>query len=278
MPTHADMLAEVPFFSLLDDQERATLAEQLDILTAPAGRMLFQLGDPGGALYVVRKGAVELFCTNDEGEHLILERRGPGDFFGELGLLDGGSRSATAVVTQDLEALVVDRNDLEILFRLRPAAAMDILTASGRRLRETVNLLRNSVSRNVNDEAADNRTRVQKASDWISEFSGSIPFLLLHCVVFFLWIIDNVGPLRNTRIGGWDPYPFGLLTMSVSLEAIVLSVFVLLSQNRQAARDRVRNDIEYQVNLRAEREISHLHDKVDRLQEVIGRLGHRLAP
>jgi uncharacterized membrane protein len=217
---------------------------------------------------------VELFCTNDEGEHFVLERPGPGEFFGELGLLDGGPRSATALVTQDLEALVVDRNDLEILFRLRPAAAMDILTASGRRLRESVNLLRNSVSRNVNDEAEDKRTQVQKAADWISEFSGSIPFLLLHCLVFFLWIIDNVGPLRHTRIGGWDPYPFGLLTMSVSLEAIMLSVFVLLSQNRQAARDRVRNDIEYQVNLRAEREISHLHDKVDRLQELIGRLSH----
>jgi uncharacterized membrane protein len=112
-----------------------------------------------------------------------------------------------------------------------------------------------------------------KMADWISAFSGSLPFLFLHLFIFFLWIVLNTGPLRRTALGGWDPYPFGLLTMAVSLEAIVLSVFVLLSQNRQAARERVRNDIEYQVNLRAELEIAHLHNKFDQLQDdLLGRL------
>jgi uncharacterized membrane protein len=113
-----------------------------------------------------------------------------------------------------------------------------------------------------------------KTADWISEFSGSIPFLLIHCVLFFVWIIDNVGPLSRTPWGGWDPYPFGLLTMAVSLEAIILSVFVLLSQNRQVARDRVRNDIEYHVNLKAELEVAELHRK---LADMEGELLSRLA-
>ena len=111
-----------------------------------------------------------------------------------------------------------------------------------------------------------------KVADWISEFSGSLPFLFIHIGLFFVWIVLNVGPLAPP-FGGFDPFPFGLLTMCVSLEAIILSVFVLLSQNRQVARDRVRNDIEYEVNLKAELEIAHLHEKFDHLHaELLQRL------
>ncbi len=110
-----------------------------------------------------------------------------------------------------------------------------------------------------------------KVADWISEFSGSLDFLFIHLGLFFIWIVLNVGPLAHTRIGNFDPFPFGLLTMVVSLEAIILSVFVLLSQNRQVARDRVRNDIEYQVNLKAELEVGHLHEKVDNFHEEVMR-------
>src|SRR5205823_3464510 len=108
---------------------------------------------------------------------------------------------------------------------------------------------------------------------WIAEFSGSLTFLFIHCGLFFMWIILNVGPLGHSKIGGFDPFPFGLLTMCVSLEAIILSVFVLLSQNRQVERERTRNDIEYDVNLKAELEVAHLHEKLDHLHgELLARL------
>jgi uncharacterized membrane protein len=148
---------------------------------------------------------------------------------------------------------------------------MELLTATGRRLRETNEKLRRTASRNVNVETEDKRSAVMKVADWISEFSGSLEFLFIHIGLFFLWIVLNSGPLA--RFGGFDPFPYGLLTMCVSLEAIILSVFVLLSQNRQVARDRVRNDIEYDVNLKAELEIAHLHEKFDHLHaEVLQRL------
>jgi CRP/FNR family cyclic AMP-dependent transcriptional regulator len=144
-------------------------------------------------------------------------------------------------------------------------------------MRVTAELLRHTASRNVNDVIEDKRTTVQKAADWIAEFSGSIAFLVIHLVLFALWIAMNVGE-GLPGIPMFDPFPFGLLTMAVSLEAIILSVFVLLSQNRQAAKERVRGDIEYDVNLKAELEIAHLHEKVDRLTaEVLARLD-RLAP
>ncbi len=268
-----EMLAEVPLFQSLDPAERAALAGKIEAVKHPAGKTLFVYGDPGDSLYVVRTGEVEIFNRNDTGERIVLETARSGDFFGELSLLDGGPRTASAVVTQDLDAVVLTRADLEGFLRQRPAAAMELLGAAGRRLRETQRLLRRTVSRDINEVVEDKRTVVMKMADWISEFSGSLPFLFIHCVLFAIWILLNVGALGRSGIGGWDPFPFGFLTMCVSLEAIILSVFVLLSQNRQVSRDRLRNDIEYQVNLKAELEIAHLHEKFDHQNaEVLERL------
>ena len=273
MPTHSEILSSVPFFALLDDQERATLADRIDVVTAAAGETLFHRGDPGDSMFIVRSGVVELWFKNDVGDRIVLETARAGALFGEISLLDGGPRNASALVKENVEALVVDRGDLDEFFRLRPAAALDLLAATGRRLRETSTLLARTASRDINEVEEDKRTTVMKVADGISEFSGSIPFLAIHIVIFTVWILLNVRPLGATRIGGFDPFPFGLLTMVVSLEAIILSVFVLLSQNRQVARDRVRNDIEYAVNLKAELEIAHLHEKFDQMNgDLLARL------
>ena len=266
-------LVDVPFLALLDEEQRQLLAARLETIHEPAGKSMFMYGDPGDAAYIIRRGVVEIYSKNDTGERIVLETARAGDFFGEISLLDGGPRTASVVVIEDLEAIVVDRGDLEEFLRVCPEAAINLLAASGRRIRETAKLLRHSVSRDINEDIEDKRTRVMKVADWISEFSGSLEFLFIHLGLFFVWIVLNVGPLARTGLGNFDPFPFGLLTMVVSLEAIILSVFVLLSQNRQVARDRVRNDIEYQVNLKAELEIGHLHEKVDHFhQEVMRRL------
>ncbi len=273
MSTKSQILAEVPFFALLDDQEREALAERVEEQSFKAGVPIFSHGDPGDAMYIVRSGTVEISFKNDTGEKIILETARAGDFFGEISLLDTGPRTASAITLEPVEAVVVDRGDLDEFLQARPAAAMDLLTAAGRRLRESAKLLRHTASRNINEETEDKRTNVMKVADWISDFSGSLPFLFIHCGIFFVWIILNAGPIASTSIGGFDPFPFGLLTMVVSLEAIILSVFVLLSQNRQVARERVRNDIEYDVNLKAEMQIAHMHIKVDDMNaELLSRL------
>ena len=273
MASIEEMLAGVPLFEPLDAATRQVLADRVDVEKHEAGKVIFNRGDPGESMYVVISGEVEITVKNDTGETMVLERAQAGDFFGEISLLDMGPRTATAKVVTDVEAVVVDRGDLDELLKVRPESAQMFLTAMGKRLRETARLLRGTASRNVNEEEEDRRTTVMKVADWISEFSGSLPFLFMHCGIFFVWIILNAGPLAHTSIGGFDPFPFGLLTMVVSLEAIILSVFVLLSQNRQVARERVRNDIEYQVNLRAELEISHLHEALDHMNaEILARL------
>ena len=278
MCPEAALLAEVPLFQFLDDHERAELAAQLEVVRFPAGELIFNYGDPGDAMYVIRTGRAEVFFKNDTGERVLLEVNGPGDFFGELSLLDHGCRSASVLVVEDLEALRVDHDDLEKFLSMRPQAAMDLLAAMGKRQRVTVERLRHTATRNVNEEVEDNRTVVQKTADWIAEFSGSIPFLLIHAGLFAVWLGWNLVVPERQR---FDPYPFGLLTMCVSLEAIFLSVFVLLSQNRQAAKDRVRSDIEYDVNLKAELEIAQLHEKMDRLTvDVLAKLQnlHAILP
>ncbi len=278
MSADALLLAEVPLFQLLDDQERAALAAHLDVVHFPAGHIVFNYGEPGDSMYVVRSGTAELSFHNDTGEKIVLETCTRGDFFGELTFLDGGSRSATVLVTEPMDALLMDREDLVMFLGKHPHAAVDLLTALGKRLRITSELLRHTATRNVNEEMADTRTVVQKVADWIAEFSGSIPFLVLHMILFAVWIGWNTLLPEKQR---FDPYPFNFLTMCVSLEAIFLSVFVLLSQNRQSAKDRVRSDIEYNVNLRAELEVAELHQKIDRLNaDVLARLDrlHHGAP
>ncbi len=264
MPTDVDLLAAIPLFRPLDPAERAALAAVLEVVRVPAGQAVFDYGDPGDALFVIRRGQVEVFLTDDTGQRIVLETDGPGDFFGEVGLLAPGPRTASAVATRDLEALRVDRADLEQFLRYHPTAALDLLDVVGQRLRRTNEFLRHTASRNVNAATADTRSAVQKAADAIATFSGSIPFVLIHVVIFALWVGYNV-----VARGAFDPYPFQLLTLVVSLEAIFLSTFVLLSQNRQAAKDHVRGDIEYEVNLKAELEIAELHRKVDHLNAEV---------
>jgi uncharacterized membrane protein len=266
MSAASEMLAEVPLFSLLSDDDRAVLCKQIDVENHPKGHELFAYGDPGDSMMVVVKGEVELFVKNKTGERTLLETVKPGDFFGEITLLDQGPRTASAVCATDVELLVVDREDLDELFRKNPSSALTILAATGKRLRTTATFIRNTATRNENEVVEDNRTLVMRVADWIADFSGSLPFLFIHLGIFFVWIITNV---HLFKWGDYDPFPFGLLTMVVSLEAIILSVFVLLSQNRQIERERVRANIEYDVNLKAELQIQQLHEKLDGMNATL---------
>jgi uncharacterized membrane protein len=265
MSSRESLLAEVQFFQLLDPEERAALAEVLEESHHEAGTILFEFGDPGDCMYVVCSGAVELSATDKLGQKLVLTMCERGDLFGELSLLDMGTRTARATVTEAVELLALDRQQLQEFFRRHPDAALDMMTVMGRRMRATTDRLRQMAIRNAGEEAEQKVTPIERVIDTIAAFSGSFAFLMLHVVLFAGWIGWNLLP------GGsmFDPFPFGLLTMCVSLEAIFLSVIVLLSQNRQAAKDRLRDDIEYDANLKAELEISHLHEKVDRIQGAI---------
>ena len=261
---NAELLKGIEMFELLTDEDRRELASVVDVLPVPAGQTLFQAGEPGESLFIVRSGSIELSIKDTAGQKIVLMIAEERDLFGEISMLDAGPRSATAMALTDAELLVLDRDDLLLLFQKKPDAGLHMLAAMGRMTRKADELLRTRVSRNVNEEMEVHSTPLQRVADWIAWFSGSMPFLIINGVWFASWIILNTAPLG---IPAFDPYPFGLLTMIVSLEAIFLSCFVLVSQNRQTEKDRVRSDIEYEVNVKAELEVAHLHVKTDRIYE-----------
>lgn len=264
MPCDPNDLAEVELFELLDDDELAELAAVIDSGSNAAGETIFAAGDLGDELYIVRSGEVELFVKDTAGQKIVLTVAEKNDVFGELSMLDQRPRSATALTLTDCELLVLDRDDLLLLFKRQPDAALNMLAAMSGMLRKVDRLLQTRVSRNVNEEMEEKLPTLQRIADWIAWFSGSMAFLIINGLWFVVWIGVNTLPMG---IFQFDPFPFGLLTMIVSLEAIFLSCFVLISQNRQAAKDKIRADIEYDVNIKAELEVAHLHEKVDHIHE-----------
>jgi uncharacterized membrane protein len=264
MGCDVSLLSGIEFFDFLKEDDRCELATVIDAIKINAGETLFHTGDPGEALFVVRSGSIELYVKDTAGQKIVLTIAEEGSLFGELSLLDSGPRTATAIALSDSELLVLDRDDLLLLFQKRPEAALNMLAAMSTMTRKADELLRTRVSRNVNEEMEEHSTPLQRIADWIAWFSGSMPFLMINAAWFIIWITLNE---FNFGIPQWDPFPFGLLTMIVSLEAIFLSCFVLVSQNRQAEKDRVRSDIEYEVNIKAELEVTHLHEKTDRIYE-----------
>ncbi|MDT7808183.1 MAG: family transcriptional regulator, cyclic receptor protein [Acidobacteriota bacterium] len=269
MPVDPLVLEELEFFRLLGDEDRRALAEVVDLIQLQDQQTLFRAGEPGESLYLVRSGEVELFIQDNIGQKIVLDTVRPGDFFGEIALLDSAPRTATAMALVASELIELDRDDLLLLFQKKPDAALSMLAAMGRMTRKADALLRKRVSRNVNDEVEERLTLLQRISDWLAWFSGSMLFLFIHAVWFVVWVSLNTLLLPHNADGtrGFDPFPFGLLTMIVSLEAIFLSCFVLISANRQAEKDKVRADIEYDVNINAEKEVAHLHEKTDHIHE-----------
>ena len=264
MGCDVSLLSGIEFFDLLKDEDRCELANVIDAIKLSTGELLFNAGEPGESLFIVRSGSIELYIKDTAGQKIVLTIAEEGNLFGELSLLDSGPRTATAIALSDTELLMLDRDDLLLLFQKRPDAALNMLAAMSTMTRKADELLRTRVSRNVNEEMEEHSTPLQRVADWIAWFSGSMPFLMINAGWFIVWITLNQ---VRTGIPQWDPYPFGLLTMIVSLEAIFLSCFVLVSQNRQAEKDRVRSDIEYEVNIKAELEVTHLHEKTDRIYE-----------
>ena len=258
------MLAEVSLFQLLDDEERATLAEILDVRHYDKGDTIFSYGDAGDALYIVRSGSVEVFVENTEGEKIILAENLPGDLFGEISLMDGGARTATAVAIDDAELLTLDRADLLELITQHPHAAMDLLTVMGRRLRATDEMLRTHVTRNVNVEEEERLTFGQRVADKVATFGGSWTFIILFGAVLAVWVVVNTFVLIAHP---FDPYPYILLNLFLSMLAALQAPVIMMSQNRQASKDRLKADLDYEVNLKAELEVAQLHSKVDRIYE-----------
>ena len=265
MPIDASILDEIGHLRELSKLEKAALAEKIDLLRCPAGYMVFNYGDPGNALYIVRAGEFEIYVKNDQGEKIVLEISQPGEVFGEVSLLDGGPRTAWVAALGEAEVLRLDREHFEDYVRQCTPAALNLLSVAARRLRRSDEVIRRTTTRNVNDVAAEQETLLTRLADAVPSYTGSVGSLLLHLLFLGGWITVNVSLIRSLR--AFDPYPFEFLSVMISVEAIFLTLFVLTSQNRQRARDRIRSDIEFETSINTETKIAYLHEKIDKLTQ-----------
>jgi CRP/FNR family transcriptional regulator, cyclic AMP receptor protein len=266
MSTNVTMIGEVPIFGLLDDEEREALAQMMDNRDFKEGETVFHYGDPGGEIFILRNGQVELYVENTEGEKLILSENEQGDVIGELSFLDGGARTATAIARTDTQMLCLDRVRLLDFIDKHPHAAMDVLTVIGRRLRATDELLRTQVSRNPNVEEEERLTFGERIADKVAAFGGSWTFIIIFGIILAIWVVLNTSALFRPH---FDPYPYILLNLFLSMIASVQAPVIMMSQNRQSSKDRLKSDLDYKVNLKAEMEVAHLHRKVDHIYERI---------
>jgi CRP/FNR family transcriptional regulator, cyclic AMP receptor protein len=264
MSADVAIIAEVPIFELLDDTERAALAQRMDCQEFKRGAVLFDYGDPGGEIFILRSGSVEVFVEDQQGDRIVVAESERGDVVGELSFLDGGCRTATAIAREDTQVLAMHRDRLLEFIDKHPHAAIDLLTAVGRRLRATDELLRTHVSRNVNVEAEERMTLGARVADKVAAFGGSWKFIIIFGTVMTVWVIMNTAALFSRH---FDPYPYILLNLFLSMIAAIQAPVIMMSQNRQAAKDRLQADQDYQVNLKAELEVAQLHRKLDNLYE-----------
>jgi CRP/FNR family transcriptional regulator, cyclic AMP receptor protein len=266
-----DTLRQVPLFESLDDDAAKQLCELLETLDCEAQKVMFRAGDAGDAMYLIERGKVRIYVQATDGHEVTLTDLGRGDFFGEMALLDGQRRSANAVVAEDARLAVLSREHfLSFIMGGNPNVALEMLTALANRLRHTDELLRHSTTRNVNEEEAAHLTMADRAADKIAEFGGSWKFIIFEIGLFLLWVLLNTWLLFDKV---FDPYPYVFLNLILGIICGLQAPIIMMSQNRQSHKDRLRSDLDYQVNLKNELALQEILQRLKVLERESLRAG-----
>ena len=257
-----EALRSVPLFASLDDDAARELRSLLSDKTVPQNTRLFRQGDKGDAMYLIESGRVRISLRDNEKQEVILAELAQGDFFGEMSIIDGRQRSADAKVIEDAQLAILSREAFLSFVRSNPDVALEMLSALTDRLRRTDELLRSRVSRNANEEEEARLTVADRAADLIAEFGGSWKFILLSIALIIFWIIFN----SLFLIRGFDPAPYAMLNLVLAVIAGMQAPIIMMSQNRQGEKDRLRADLDYQVNLKNELSLAEVLRRLDVLE------------
>ena len=272
MPAEAALLRDIQLFSSMDDDERAAIAAVMEDVHFPAGTSLFEERDRGGTCYVLRAGRIETSVTGEGGKRIVVDIVEPGELCGELSLLDGGDRSASARALTDVQALALRRDALLDVLRKKPDASFDVMGILIKRIRRADSLIREAV-RNPNEVAEAEESFGERVADKVASFGGSWRFIFTFLGIMLAWVSLNVWMALSGRLA-YDPYPFILLNLFLSMLAALQAPVIMMSQNRQDHKDRIRSELDYAVNVRSEVQIAELHEKLDRLRgEMHNKLG-----
>jgi CRP/FNR family cyclic AMP-dependent transcriptional regulator len=263
MACDPEILSVVPLFSLLDKDELAVLASQVEVKTFAVRQRIYKRGDAGGRAYVLVKGAVRVSTIDDDHQEVVVDEPRSGEFFGFASMLDETPHQTDAVAIEDSICLEIDRNDIATLLVKKPHAGMDLLTVLGRQFHAAQNLVRVRAARNPNEVIEEDTTFGQQVADSVARFGGSWSFIILFGVVLIIYTLINIVLGQKA----WDPYPFILLNLFLSMLAAIQAPVIMMSQNRQDQKDRVRGELDFEVNRRSEAEIKGLSKKINMLSE-----------
>lgn len=264
-------LKAVPLFSRMDENEVAGVRAIMDQARFVPGQVIVHEGETGDLFYVVTEGQVQVSIQDASGREVVLDEIEPGGFFGELSMLTTEPRSARVKAVSEVTTLALERDEFFAFLQKYPHAAIDVLTVLGQRLHRTQALVRRSVSRNVNEVDQEMLTPGQRFADLVADTIGSWRFIIIQSCILSLWILLNV----TAWVQHWDPYPFILLNLALSFQAAYSAPFIMMSQNRQAAKDRLSAEIDHEVNAKAELEIGLLMQRLDDLEKLIIRRDKR---
>ena len=272
MPCEAHELRHVPLFELLDDEELCVLANQVELKTFAARQRIYKTGEAGGRAYILLSGGVTVTTVDEDGQEVVMHEPDHGEFFGFASMLEQTVHQTTAVATQETVCLEVDRNDIAALVEKKPMAGIDMMTVLARQFHASQELIRVRAARNPNELIEEEETFGERIADVVASFGGSWTFIILFGVVLVSYTTTNI----LLRHKAWDPYPFILLNLFLSMLAAIQAPVIMMSQNRQDKKDRLRSELDFDVNVRAESEIQslsrrlkQLHDKVDDVDELL---------
>lgn len=279
----AQSLSQIPLFGNLDRTELETLAELVDQIPFKAGEAIFHERDHGDALYVIEKGAVRIWVHDEDVQEVTLSELKPGDFFGELAVLDSGERSANATAMVDSTLHRLRRDDFQSFLLKYPHAATDVIREIASRLRQTNLLVSRRVTRNINREMDEKMTVGQRVADRVASFGGSWTFIFIYCGFLITWMAINTFILAHLGRGPdgaqWDPYPYILLNLMLSMTAALQAPIIMMSQNRAGEKDRLAAEQDFKVNLKSELMLEEMlrrdrerGEKMDQLLEIVSSL------
>lgn len=272
MSSKPEMLRSVPLFALLDDDETAILASQVEVKTFSPRERIYKAGEPSGHAYVMISGKVRVSTLDEDHQEVVIDEPSRGEFFGFASMLAQTPHQTTAMAVEETVCLEVSRDDIAVLLQRKPHAGMDLLTTLGHQFHASQQLVRLRASRNPNVMIDKESTVGERVADCVARFGGSWTFIILFLLLMSGYTMTNV----VLRQKAWDPYPFILLNLFLSMLAAIQAPVIMMSQNRQDTKDRLRGELDFEVNRRAEAEIQGLARKLNLLDEKIDDFGNLL--
>jgi uncharacterized membrane protein len=266
MACNPAVLKQVPLFALLDDDETAVLAAQVELKTFVARQRIYKMGDPGGRAYVVVSGRVRVMAVDEDKQEVVFDEPSQGEFFGFASMLEQTSHQSEAIAMEETTCIEVDRHDILILLTHKPHAGMDMLSVLGHQIHAAEQLVRVRANRHPNEVIEEQATWGERIADAVANFGGSWTFIVMFGVFMLVYTSINVGLRKLT----WDPYPFILLNLFLSMLAAIQAPVIMMSQNRQDKKDRLRGELDYDVNRRAHAEIQGLAHKLNLMGDRLG--------